>query len=603
MFMPRKIKKIIRLLRGQVSPLLAGLSVGLGFWFGLMPGFYGIHALLLVILLLLNIPIGLFILFIGIGKAISLAIAPLLYHSGNFIAEHLSGIITLFGKIPIAGMSDFSHPALVGGLLLGPILGILVGFGFGQMILGFRKTWLKLEENTEKFNAWYNKGWVKLVDRIVIGKRGAKDARQALEARSKLFRKAGVALAAILLVILLVISMLFQKQVVRKQAVTKLSQANGATVDIKELNLSPFSGTMELTGLGVADRENLNKNAVQVGQASARANVYQMSLGKLVMEQVKVSDVTFGQTRPTPGALIASDAASSDSTDTQEPGRRETPDVNGTDLQQYLNKYEDFKAWLEKIKPWLPQGKDADAPEETPHKYLDYLFAKGGPEAAVRMLAKEIILEKVLLSDKQFGSSTLQFTNLNDAPQAAKLPIGMRIDSEQGPSLEMQMHFDDPETPGKVSGSFAAFDLSKLQSDLKSDNAVQFQSGLASGTLTGAITRDWIDLTVSAKLTDLQASAQGGLFGLDANTTRQAFEMIKELDATLNINGPLSDPKVSFAATDLKQQILDASKQRLLKEVDDQIKNKAPEEVQELLKDDGFRKGLEGLMKGTKSSD
>ncbi len=40
----RKVRKMVALLRGQVSPVLAGIAVGLGFWFGLMPGFYGIHA-------------------------------------------------------------------------------------------------------------------------------------------------------------------------------------------------------------------------------------------------------------------------------------------------------------------------------------------------------------------------------------------------------------------------------------------------------------------------------------------------------------------------------------------------------------------------------
>ena len=42
----RKVRKMVALFRGQVSPVLAGIAVGLGFWFGLMPGFYGIHAFL-----------------------------------------------------------------------------------------------------------------------------------------------------------------------------------------------------------------------------------------------------------------------------------------------------------------------------------------------------------------------------------------------------------------------------------------------------------------------------------------------------------------------------------------------------------------------------
>ena len=91
MFLPSDLRKVLALLRGQVSPVLAGLSVGLGFWFGLMPGFSGIHAVLIVLLVLLNIPIGAFIVAAGLGKTISLAIAPALYHTGGFIQATPAG--------------------------------------------------------------------------------------------------------------------------------------------------------------------------------------------------------------------------------------------------------------------------------------------------------------------------------------------------------------------------------------------------------------------------------------------------------------------------------------------------------------------------------
>jgi uncharacterized protein (TIGR03546 family) len=604
MFMPRKIKKFIKLLRGQVSPLLAGLSVGLGLWFGLMPSFYGVHALLLLALLILNTPIGLFILFAGLGKALGLAIAPVLFHTGNFVNGKLPALVGLFEQIPIAGMTDFGHPALLGGLLLGPVAGVVAGFLFGQMILGFRKTWLKLEENKEKFNHWYNKGWVKLLDRIVIGKRDAKNAKQALEAKVKLVRKAGIALAAMLLVILLVISFLFQKQYVRDKAATKLSQANGATVDIEELSLSPFSGSVKVAGLGVADRDNLNQNSVAIGEVSAKANVYQMSLGKLVMDKVKVSEVAFDQARSTPAVIVekpAEETAGEPETSAAESADAGIiPDVNAADLERYFEKVESLKAWLEKIKPWLPSGDKEEPAPVKPAKYLEYLTAKGGPEKAVRLWAKEVLLEKVGLSDSHFGTSNITLTNLNDAPMAAGLPMGVDVQSEQGANLKLQMHFDDPSKPGRVTGTFECFDLGKLQQSLKQGNPVQFEQGKAGGEIDGFVTQEAIDLTFKATLSELQASANGGLFGLDAQTTQKAFEVLKDLDATITLRGPLTKPKLGIKAPNLKQQIVDASKQQILDKVNDQIQDKAPDEVKELLKDDKFRQGLDGLLKGRK---
>ena len=45
-----------------LSPSLIVLSTLLGFWFGLTPGFYGIHVALLLLALVLNINFGIFLL-------------------------------------------------------------------------------------------------------------------------------------------------------------------------------------------------------------------------------------------------------------------------------------------------------------------------------------------------------------------------------------------------------------------------------------------------------------------------------------------------------------------------------------------------------------
>jgi len=55
MLLPRFIKKLLAVLRGSVAPPLIFLSVLVGFWFGLMPGFYGLHVALIVIVLVLNV--------------------------------------------------------------------------------------------------------------------------------------------------------------------------------------------------------------------------------------------------------------------------------------------------------------------------------------------------------------------------------------------------------------------------------------------------------------------------------------------------------------------------------------------------------------------
>ncbi len=606
MLLPKRIRKIIALLRGQVSPLLAGLSVGLGFWFGLMPGFYGIHALLLVFLILLNIPIGLFILSAGIGKAAALAAAPVLYHMGVFVVDHIPVFIHIVEKIPLAGATDFDRDAVTGALLAGPIAGAVLGWVVGLIILAFRKTWLKLESNSEKFIQWQQKKWIRFLDRVIVGKR-AKDAKSTLEVKAKLIRKGGLALAILLLLLFLGLSWAFKNSMIKDKVTAKLAQANGATVDIGNIDLSPLTGSLGVKDLAVADKDNLNNNQFQIDELSTKASVYQLSLGKLVMDQITVSGVKFDQKRSEPAQLVEKPNP------TPEPPaqvKEETP--SGWDkarLEGYLKDAQKVKDFIGKIRPWLPQRQSKAAlSEEKPPRFLDYLTKRMDRHPQVRMLAKKILLDQVTLPDQQFGLSTITLKNINDAPMTAQLPLELNIASQAGPQLDAILHFDDPNQPGKLTASFTALDLARLQAGLKSDNAMIFEQGKASGKIEGILTRDQVDLTIKAQLSELQAQAGAGLFGLDAQTTQQALNALKNLDLTLKITGPLSTPSLAFDSqalqNELKSKLTEIGREKAKEEINRVIEKnlpeKVPEDINNVIKPDVIKKGLQDLLGGKK---
>ena len=105
MLLPRFVKKLLAVLRGSVAPPLIFLSVLIGFWTGLMPGFSGLHTALIVIVLILNVHLGLFLLSLGIGKMVSLAAAPVLYHVGVWVQGNLGGLLSGISSIPIIGIT------------------------------------------------------------------------------------------------------------------------------------------------------------------------------------------------------------------------------------------------------------------------------------------------------------------------------------------------------------------------------------------------------------------------------------------------------------------------------------------------------------------
>lgn len=76
MILPRPIRKILAIFRGGVSPVIIFLSIMLGFWFGLIPGWSGFHTVIIILMLILTIHLGLFLLSAGIGKSLCFAAAP-----------------------------------------------------------------------------------------------------------------------------------------------------------------------------------------------------------------------------------------------------------------------------------------------------------------------------------------------------------------------------------------------------------------------------------------------------------------------------------------------------------------------------------------------
>jgi len=295
MILPRFIKKLLAVFRGSVAPPLIFLSVLAGFWFGLMPGFSGLHTVLLVVVLVLNVHIGLFLLFFGIGKGLSLAAAPLLYHVGVWVHAHLSGLLAALSSIPVVGMTDFRKFALAGALVIGPIIGAVAGLLLAFSVINFRKMMMKLDEKSEKFRLWYSKTWVRILDRLIIGKR-AKDVK-SMFTKAKYVRKVGVGLAVLLVVGFFAGSHFLQNTTI-----------NGAEVDLEDLDISVLGASVSAAGLQVTDAQKPTQNQVAVEKITADASVLDLLLGRLVLENVELTGVAFNQTRETPGKVLETPA-------------------------------------------------------------------------------------------------------------------------------------------------------------------------------------------------------------------------------------------------------------------------------------------------------
>jgi uncharacterized protein (TIGR03546 family) len=611
---PKPIRKLLKILRGGVSPVIIFISIMLGFTFGVIPGFSGLHAVLVALVFLLNVHIGMFLLSAVLGKALCLAAAPVLYYIGMAAQNYLSPVLKLLAATPIIGITDFNRYAVVGGLIAGPVIGIVAGLVMARTVIGFRRMIVKFEDNSEKFKKWYSNGWVYILDRILVGKR-AKDTRALFTAKTKIIRKAGVALAVILLLIFVGAAHFLKDTKIKEYASEKLTQLNGAEVDVDKLNLSVLNGQASVSGIQVTDASNPAIDQVAVENISADASVYDLLLGKVVLDEAKLSNIQFDQKRQTPGKVIEAKAEKPEVFDPCE-YKVKTADISKID--KYVDNAKAVKDWLQKARKWLPAPaeKEAKAPvEKAPVKYLDYLVARANVPTSARFIAKNVLLEKVNIKSPVFGSSNISLQNINDAPSATGLPVKLQVKSNDNP-LEINMTFDY--SSGKkvpaVTGNFTKLDLSKLQSNLSSGAGLSFTSGLASGQFNGSITSESIDLTVDLEVQNMQASSQGdGILGLGGQTTSEAFKILKNLKTTIKIVGPTTEPRLVFDTNGLqasiKQALVAAGKEKLTEEVNKQVEkqlgNKVPEELKGAIKkpEDLLKKDLGGLLGGKKKQD
>jgi len=589
MILPRSIRKMLAVFRGSVSPVMIFISITLGFWFGLIPDFAGIHVALLVLVFLLNVHLGLFLLSAALGKALCFAAAPALYHIGIIVQDNLPGVLNALASVPIIGMTDFSRYSVAGALVAGPIVGAVAGLLMARSVIGFRRALLKFEEGSERFQKWYSNRWVRIMDRLLIGKR-TKDAKALFSAKTKIIRKAGVAIAVLILGGSAVAMHLVKNNLAKDYAVRAMTKANGAEVNLDSLDLSVLGGRVGVAGIQVTDANKPENNQVAIDKIAAEANVYDLLLGRLILENVEVSNVRFDQKRATPGEVVAVPAAEPEPFD---PCEYTVTQENIAKLEKYFKDAKALKEKLQKARKWLPKSEadpnaepEAEA-EEAPQKYLDYLLARAPVEALPRMMAKRILVEKVLIPSNLFGNSDVLMKNISDSARTAKLPVTFAMTShDTGAGL---------------------------------DSGLMFESGTASGKFSGMVTDRLIDLTVNLAVENMKASAQGDDYlGLDPKIASEALSVLDNISTTIRVVGPITEPRLVFDVKGLQdafknaaieagkkrlQEEVDKQKEKLGEEIDKQIEenlgDKAPDEVKDVLKKS---KGLlDGLLGGRKN--
>ncbi len=118
-----------------------------------------------------------------------------------------------------------------------------------------------------------------------------------------MIRKKGILLLIVLTAIFFLITWFFTDSWFESQIEDAGTSANGALVELDGFSFSIFSLSIEWDRLQVTDPQNTMKNRVETGRAEFNMEFIPLLSGKIVIENIELSDIKTNTDRETDGAL------------------------------------------------------------------------------------------------------------------------------------------------------------------------------------------------------------------------------------------------------------------------------------------------------------
>lgn len=356
----RKLGKIVF---GSATPKQIMIACILGAMIGFMPGLTqapGLIALLTVLLVILNAPLPMAGVVGLVSALLSMAMLPLSFTVGRVLLDGpTQPIFQTMINAPVLALFGLDYYAVTGGALIGLIVGIVFGLLAVRGITIIRTKMAGLEENSERYNQWVSKKWVRLLLFLVAGGIPKKGFKTLLEpSRTKLFRPLGLVIVAGLVAVVFLLQMLLAEPIITHNVRVALERANGATVDLESVELDLQRGRVTLHNLAMADPNALETDLLRAVQLDADISAADLLRKRITLDSVVIVEARQGSRRQIPGRLTRP---------RKDPSPADTRDGEKT-LEDYLAQAEQWKDRLEQLQEWLERlsGSDAEADPEDP---------------------------------------------------------------------------------------------------------------------------------------------------------------------------------------------------------------------------------------------
>ena len=583
-------KKILRILKSNLSPSQIAAAFALGVFAGLPP--MGVHILIpCSIALLLRCSFRSFLISMGFFKLLSLALAPGAFAIGQWLLDPQRGLDGLWRRLfnlPVFAPMGYNRYLLLGSLVIAFLIAVPVFALVRWLVLRYRAsfaTWVA---------GWRISAWLK-------GRRGAGLARRFLaggEAKYehvapprglfRYLRREGLIALPILYGICYLLAALIVPFFAGTLTTSSASWIVGSDVAVAQSSFNLFTGGLKLSDLSVQDPKQPDENLIEIPSVTLDAGMIPLLAKRVVFNRVVISDASLHVVREADGTLnIDNTVTAGAATHFDASAYVEWAAAHARDVD-WLGLLRRFGESLGQLK--LPvYGEDSYASYRGGRSFLGFR-----PPFAIERL--EIGRVLVTLEDDYShdnGSPLPPVTLLEVEISGLAFPMVLR---EEPIHLELRGRLgDDPESGFRLTATFESagaalrahfefsmtrIDLARLANVYATTLPVGVRSGLATVEVSLVLDAGEASGVLSLLLENLQLEAVSDrpLFGLPAETSPRVLQGINLYAGSVpvvfatSIGGSSESPKIEWEAPLLeiaREGLLMTGERRFASTIDD----------------------------------
>lgn len=605
-------RKLGKLLRGKATPFQLVAACVLGALLGFAPPFVqapALYLILVALLLVVNANIGLALLVAGVTRLASWLLVPVSFQIGRFLLDGpASGLARAIVNAPVLAWAGLQYYAVSGGLALGLGLGVLLGLAVVRAVGAFRRRMARAAKEPSRWNELAKKPWARFTMWLFFGGTG----KQTWE--EKLGKRVGnpVRVWGLVLVILLaggsfLAHRTFIDPLARRGMQAGLERANGATVDVGDVELDLGGGRLAIADLALADPNQLERNLFRATALEADVDQVDFLRRRLHVAKLVVRDAASGTERENPGERTAPAAE-----EAYEETRGRMPDLEDVTLEDVI---EEAKIWRERLaqaRRWIDRLSGGPAKGEGDRETFSERVAREAREKGWLKVESGHLVDQAptfRLSDLAvdgFGLAwvpghtfDLSASELSTHPWLVDGPPRVELASRDG-SIRFALDLAPVSRGGGDGGlqvHWKGLSVDETLAKLKLGDDPPLRGGTLDLALDGPWPDGrigWLDLPLRVTFHDTTVAME------DVEDTP-----IEELTLEIGLEGPLDAPRVRFDAGDFADALAEAGKKELSRKVRGELEEAVGEELEkagvELPKD---TKGvLEGVLGGKKKKD